>query len=1018
MTDVFISYSRKDIAFARLLHEALIKNDLETWIDWQDIPPSADWLAEVYEAIEGADAFLFIISETSLASEICGLEIAHAAVHNKRLIPIVIKDVEAEQVPKELSVLNWIFFDEAGEKFAEAMDDLVTAITVDQAWVKGHTRFQNRALDWERKDRDHGTLLRGAELSEAETWLAGSAEKDPQPTALQTEYILKSREDATRRGRRTLMGVGAALVVAVGLGILAWTQRNVAVVEGQARATQQAIAEAASTQAIEQSNIAYSRYLGSQSLARKYDELDLALLLAVEAVNMTPSSEALGGLLSSISSREHFEVVLTKDSQLFVEELSLSEDGNYLAVSYLDRLGYGEYLSKIEVYDLSSNRLDNEIELFLPEGISSIWGLNFVNESQNLFFCQTGENEQGWSTSCALWDFEENRELETAISNIVDRVELTDHKSLSNDLMTKEPRSQSSLTVSPDGSYVSISNVNNDISIISLDGMDDSHWDLEGHDSRVTSAVFSSDSSMLATGDNDGIVILWDVSEGIQASDRIQVLCGEEDCSGGVTGLAFSPDGTLLLAAGAGKTVLFDPFNLTVKKRFVGYESQEILTHFSKDGTPIAFYFFNDSYMIRNAETGLLIGDKINTSFFLGTMQDEILDVNRLNLITASKLTDVRGASVNILNFLRRYPIEAQIQTEGEIETVTYHPDQSRLMLATGGCHLYESEDCVRGEVRIWDVETGEQVGEPLIGHTDKIEDIAFSPDGQLLATGSADSNVIVWDFYSREPIGDPLIAHQSGVSGIAFSPDGILLASVGFLSEGSVRIWDLGNEPPTSYLLGSDYTDLDAYDVVSFSPDGKKLVVCGEGSQGARVTVWDIESQSILHHLDTGKENITADTVAFVPNSNILITAGYAGIRIWNESTLISEPSLGTMDPPNIESIAVSSDGAIIAAMQDNNPLLNNNSIALYDGVTGQQIGDSIPLPSNEIIMMEDSRLSFSPDDSQLAVAGDFGVLIWDMRLNSWLESACVMANRNLTSEEWNTFLIGYPYRETCPLD
>ena len=50
MTDVFISYSRKDIAFARLLHQALVDNDLETRIDWQDIPPSADWLAEIYKA--------------------------------------------------------------------------------------------------------------------------------------------------------------------------------------------------------------------------------------------------------------------------------------------------------------------------------------------------------------------------------------------------------------------------------------------------------------------------------------------------------------------------------------------------------------------------------------------------------------------------------------------------------------------------------------------------------------------------------------------------------------------------------------------------------------------------------------------------------------------------------------------------------------------------------------------------------------------------------------------------------
>ncbi|MBW1804570.1 MAG: toll/interleukin-1 receptor domain-containing protein [Deltaproteobacteria bacterium] len=308
MTDVFISYSRKDIAFARLLHEALIENDLDTWIDWQNIPPSADWLAEVYEAIEAADAFVFVISDTSLISEICGLEINHANKHNKGLIPIVIKDVEAEKVPKELSVLNWIFFDDAGEKFAEAMDDLVTAITVDQDWLKGHTRFQNRALDWERKEKDRGLLLRGADLSDAETWLAGSAEKDPQPTALQHQFILTSREDATRRQRMTLLGVGAALVVAIGLGILAWTQRNVAVAEGNARATQQAIAEAASTLAVEQKNeaerqamMARAGLLSVEALSHREDDFSLSLLLSVEAVRYAETIQSRSSLLTTIS---------------------------------------------------------------------------------------------------------------------------------------------------------------------------------------------------------------------------------------------------------------------------------------------------------------------------------------------------------------------------------------------------------------------------------------------------------------------------------------------------------------------------------------------------------------------------------------------------------------------------------------------------------------------------------------------------------------------------------------------
>ena len=94
MSDVFISYSRRDIDFVRHLFDQLKARDREAWADWQDIPPTADWLAEIYRGIEAADSFLFIISPDSVASEICTLEIEHAVQHNKRLIPVVWKDVD------------------------------------------------------------------------------------------------------------------------------------------------------------------------------------------------------------------------------------------------------------------------------------------------------------------------------------------------------------------------------------------------------------------------------------------------------------------------------------------------------------------------------------------------------------------------------------------------------------------------------------------------------------------------------------------------------------------------------------------------------------------------------------------------------------------------------------------------------------------------------------------------------------------------------------------------------------
>ena len=371
MTDVFISYSRKDIAFARLLHEALVENGLETWIDWQDIPPSADWLAEVYVAIEEADAFVFIISETSLASEICGLEMAHAAEHNKRLIPIVIKDVEAEKVPKELSVLNWIFFDDAGEKFAEAMEDLVTAITVDQVWVKGHTRFENRALEWERKDRNRSLLLRGTNLGEGEVWLGSSAGKDLQPTALQTEFILKSREDATRRGRLTLLGVGGALVVSIGLGILAWTQRNVAVSEGQARATAQAEAEIArdtaeqeadaraTQQAIAeaQTRTAQSRELASLASNLFSTELDLGTLLAIESYQKEENYLSEGSVLQSLQSQSRLVRIFHPGAEPHpvrgIKSIVVHPSGEYL-ISLDDDRGFTNETKLIRFIDIAT----------------------------------------------------------------------------------------------------------------------------------------------------------------------------------------------------------------------------------------------------------------------------------------------------------------------------------------------------------------------------------------------------------------------------------------------------------------------------------------------------------------------------------------------------------------------------------------------------------------------------------------------------------------------------------------
>jgi len=86
---LFISYSRQDKAFVERLSTALVAHGKTTWVDWQDIPPTATFMDEIRSAIDAADSFLFVISPASCHSPICRQEVGHAAASHKRLIPIV-----------------------------------------------------------------------------------------------------------------------------------------------------------------------------------------------------------------------------------------------------------------------------------------------------------------------------------------------------------------------------------------------------------------------------------------------------------------------------------------------------------------------------------------------------------------------------------------------------------------------------------------------------------------------------------------------------------------------------------------------------------------------------------------------------------------------------------------------------------------------------------------------------------------------------------------------------------------
>jgi WD40 repeat protein len=89
----------------------------------------------------------------------------------------------------------------------------------------------------------------------------------------------------------------------------------------------------------------------------------------------------------------------------------------------------------------------------------------------------------------------------------------------------------------------------------------------------------------------------------------------------------------------------------------------------------------------------------------------------------------------------------------------------------------------------MWDVATGQVIAGPFTGHTDSVSSVAFSPDGQRIASASFDCTIRVWDAATGQVTAGPFIGHTESVRSVAFSPDGRHIASAS--SDCTIRVWD-----------------------------------------------------------------------------------------------------------------------------------------------------------------------------------------------------------------------------------
>ena len=214
---VFISYSRDDLKFADQLDMALVAYGFECLIDREGISGGEDWKRRLGNLISEADTIVFVLSPSSARSEICDWEVEEAARLNKRILPVNCRPIEGLSPPPRLRELNYIFFYEEpklpGSGFGNGLASLVAALNTDFDWLREHTRYLQRAIEWDTGGRPANRLLSGNDILEAKDWAARRPKGAPEPTALHLEFIRASEEEAEARlseQRKQLEAVAAA----------------------------------------------------------------------------------------------------------------------------------------------------------------------------------------------------------------------------------------------------------------------------------------------------------------------------------------------------------------------------------------------------------------------------------------------------------------------------------------------------------------------------------------------------------------------------------------------------------------------------------------------------------------------------------------------------------------------------------------------------------------------------------------------------------------------------------------
>ena len=784
------------------------------------------------------------------------------------------------------------------------------------------------AAEWLTNERDESFLLRGARLESVATW------SETTTIALSTDdraYLADSvrardvqraeEEQRVARERalehRSVVRMRGLVAVLVAAALVA--------------ATLTAIAAGQRGRAERGERIATARELASAATANLEVDPQRSILLALAAVDTTRQD---GTVLREAEEALHRAVASDREILTLQTNgwMATSPDGHLIATGGIDESTPG---NDVFVWDArTGDRLQT-----LTTSLETT-ELGFSPDGRRLIALATGAESIVYRWDTRSW--QELRRLNVG----------------------REVPYPATMAFSPDGRLLAVTGADGIVSILDAE-TGRVVQELRAPRSGFLGVTFSRDSARVAAAPNFGgnVIPVWDVRTG----RRVMEL------GGGDFSVAYSPDGSRIAAGSAGGTPkVYDAQTGDELLTLQGHTGFVWGVQFSLDGQVLATAGDDGTARVWDAHTGaqlLVLHGHAGTVFGLRFSPDG------RRLVTAGGDSTVRVWDISPSGSRELVTMEDPLG----LQAVSYSPDGSRLLAVSGW-----------GADRLWDASTGNLIASAWSDSGDA----AFSPDGERFVTAGTPT---LRDASSGEDVRAMDIRDGDYYTNVAYSPDGTLIA--GGLADnspgtGTVTVWNAATGARVR-TLGEAAGKIDSLNDVAFSPDGSLLAGI---AQSAEVHVWNVSSGQEL--LSFQGQTESGHAAAFSPDGSLLATSGADGAALWRIPSGELAARL-TGHAGNILGVAFSPDGKHLAtANQD-------HTASIWDVATGRELltlfGSTGSL----------NGVAFSPDGTELATSSDDGTLrVLALQVEDLVKLARAHLSEGFSEAECRQYL----HLDACP--